>query len=49
MINLKNKLAKRVLAFVLSGAMIVSGMTTSGMTSYAEEPEVPGGGIILAK
>lgn len=49
MINLKNKMAKRVLAFVLSGAMIVSGMTTSGTTSYAEEPESTGGGIILKK
>lgn len=46
MINLKNRLAKRILAFALSGAMIVSGMTTPGLTSYAEEAESTGGGVL---
>ncbi|MDE7267577.1 MAG: hypothetical protein K2N89_08945, partial [Lachnospiraceae bacterium] len=37
MLNLKNKLAKRILAFVLSGAMVVSGMSMSAMTAFAAE------------
>ncbi len=37
MLNMKNKLAKRILAFVLSGAMVISGLAPSGMTAYAAE------------
>lgn len=37
MLKIKSKFTKRILAFVLSGAMIVSGFTTSGLTAYAEE------------
>ena len=35
--NRKNKLAKRILAFVLSGAMVISGLAPTGMTAYAAE------------
>ena len=37
MLNMKNKLAKRIMAFVLSGAMVISGLAPTGMTAYAAE------------
>ncbi|MBD5451813.1 MAG: hypothetical protein HDR25_04125 [Lachnospiraceae bacterium] len=37
MLKIKNKFTKRILALVLSGAMIVTSLTTSGLTAYAAE------------
>ncbi|MDE7266381.1 MAG: hypothetical protein K2N89_02830 [Lachnospiraceae bacterium] len=37
MLKIKNKVTKRILALALSGAMIASSLTTSGLTAYAVE------------
>lgn len=37
MLKIKNMFTKRILALALSGAMIVSSLTTSGLTAYAAE------------
>lgn len=47
MLNMKNKLARRIMAFVLSGAMVISGLAPTGMTAYAAETsENTGGGML---
>ncbi len=46
MLNMKNKLAKRIMAFVLSGAMVISGMAPSGMTAYAAEASTETAGYV---
>lgn len=44
MFKAKNKLAKRLLAFVLSGAMIFSSVAPSGTTAFAAEASADTGG-----
>lgn len=38
MSKLKGKMSKRIMAVLLSGAMVMSSMTSSGMTAFAAEP-----------
>lgn len=47
MSRFRNRLAKRVMAVILSGAMVMSGVPLSSMTAYASEaPTDTGGGYI---
>lgn len=42
--NLKKKFGRRILAYLLSGAMILSSLTTSNMTAFASEASSDTGG-----
>lgn len=45
MSKLKQKLGRRILAYVLSGAMMLSGVTSPGMTAFASEVPRDAGGV----
>lgn len=44
MSKLKKKFGRRILAYLLSGAMIVSSLTSSNMTAFASEASSDTGG-----